>query len=274
VVQKGQVIMRGRKRDGRGFTLVELLVVIGIIALLISILMPALTKARALAVTAKCSANLHNMGLAMTMYTQQYSYYPGHCNFGSKIYAVWPTRLRNLMNGNQAVFFCPAQEPGFEWPIRTTGGDAKDADSGFGYNTGEYLLDVFKIPFSYGYNDWGIDREGQGSRPVKDQRGLGGDLVPSNPNLREMRASRVKKAAEMIAIADNWTDGNWDYNIDPLNPTEYPGKIHSKGANVLFCDGHVQWYTQKELTNVGPGPGGTPAQIQMNRMWNADNEVH
>src|SRR2546428_1745975 len=118
-----------QKRQRSGFTLVELLVVIGIIALLISILMPALTKARTLALTAKCGANLHNMGIAMTMYTQQYGYYPGHANFGSKIYAVWPTRLRNLMNGDQRVFFCPAQEPGFEWQYRTTGGDAKDVDS-------------------------------------------------------------------------------------------------------------------------------------------------
>src|SRR5439155_18006127 len=91
--RKGQVIMSGRKvlAKIKGFTLVELLVVIGIIALLISILMPALTKARSLALTAKSGANLHNMGIAMTMYTQQYGYYPGHANFASKIYAVWPT---------------------------------------------------------------------------------------------------------------------------------------------------------------------------------------
>jgi len=269
--------MSGRKAlvKAKGFTLVELLVVIGIIALLISILMPALTKARSLALTAKCGANLHNMGIAMTMYTQQYGYYPGHANFGSKIYAVWPTRLRNLMNGDQRVFWCPAQEPGFEWQYRTTGGTATAADSGFGYNPGEYLLDVFTIPFSYGYNDWGVNRDGQGNRPVKDQRGLGGDLVPSNPNLKEMRASRVKKASDMIAISDNWTDGSWDYNIDPLNPREAPGKIHSKGSNVLFCDGHVAWYTQKELMNVGvSGLPTTPAAIEMNRMWNADNEIH
>ena len=60
----------------KGFTLVELLVVISIIALLLSILMPALRKARAQAQQVVCKTRLKQMGLAMSMYVNMYSKYP------------------------------------------------------------------------------------------------------------------------------------------------------------------------------------------------------
>jgi len=140
-----------------------------------------------------------------------------------------------------------------------------DADEGFGYEKGEMVLDRQSIIFSYGYNDWGSSDIQPASAP-NTQRGLGGDLW--NPNSREIKAARIKKGSEMIAISDNISDGSWDYNIDPKNPREFMGKLHNNGSNVLFCDGHVQWYLQRDIGMKWPP---VPEEASKQRMWNADN---
>jgi prepilin-type processing-associated H-X9-DG protein len=271
-----------------------LLVVIGIIAILIGILLPSLNAARRASYQLTCASNLRQMGIAVVMYINETKYYPGHAGartppVAGQEFAAWPTRLRRYMKGNTSVFRCPSQDPGsFEWKQNdTTPPVAGPAENGYGYNVGETLLLRDSGKFSYGYNDWGagqnpptmpplIIQDGSPT-PSSRQLGLGGDLW--TPGGRELKASRVRKSAEMIMIADNTPDGVWDFCIDPRNHKEAPAPIHNRGSNVLWCDGHVSWKHQKELVLFNPNnpsivyPPNTPIWNQNAPQWNNDNKA-
>jgi len=92
-------------RRFRGFTLVELLVVIAIIAVLIAILLPALGRAKKTAKTARCLANTRGLGQSLMIYIsdqQTNILYP----VGAFADNAWTTVLRDYGNTNK-LRACP-----------------------------------------------------------------------------------------------------------------------------------------------------------------------
>ena len=131
-----------------GFTLVELLVVISIIALLLAILMPALNSARQQAKRTICKAGMHQIGIAVGGYSSENkSKYPRANFYNYPISSDPPvdlfvaSALKPYMK-EMVMFLCPANQ-GF-----VTGGWVKE------YKAGRVFLDHMNRPF-IGYNYFG-----------------------------------------------------------------------------------------------------------------------
>jgi len=301
----------------RGFTLVELLVVIGIIALLIAILLPALNKARLNAQQVKCASNLHQIGLANIMYAQDTGFYPGDITVtpAGQTVGIWAPLLRRYMANSTGAFWCPSQSDDMQW--KPTVGNiavapyATATQEGDGYRAAEVMLcttgslppGIGYADFSYGWNDWGVSGANGGVPFLYDIAaepgtgigwGLGGDIDMSPPRVNggRVKNGHIAQWSEFIVAMDrarviiNGQVGQsypYRYNVDPTTRAENPGNIHRNGANVLFGDGHVQWFLQEDLCNVASSlrPTAAPnyhpsstAWLHMNMMWNRDHLVH
>jgi prepilin-type N-terminal cleavage/methylation domain-containing protein/prepilin-type processing-associated H-X9-DG protein len=239
-----------------GFNLIELLVVIGIIAILAALLLPAISKGKTAALQTKCLNNVRQLGIAMNLYTGETQLYPFTADANTR--NTWYMTLLPYYSSNYAVMQCP-----------TFKGDRPPQDA-LVWVGGNPSLNDPTTPggiagVSYGYNGYGVASAGVSSWYL--QLGLGVQVNQGQPYPPQINVLSVVNPSDMIAMADSLQQPRYPQFYSFLLSIGSPPATerHNGGSNVGFTDGHVQSIKSKSLVENSESN---------RRRWNYDHEPH
>ena len=232
----------GGNDEKGGFTLIELLTVLAIVAILSSLLLPALANAKARARIAACKNNLRQMAKGLTMYEADYHFFPGT---GYDLISLrqppwlipspdcWVAKISPYLANNSPVFICPDYQP------------------------------VVTNSQSYGYNAGGSCQQNCPPYTLGLGLGAGFDFIA---------LSSVAVPADMIALGDLQLPSNvFRFVITPWHKQPLGGvdsviaPRHAGGSDMVFLDGHVEWAKRPRWI----------AETESSRLrWNNDHQPH
>ncbi len=231
-----------------GFTLVELLVVIGIIALLISILLPALNKARDSARKIVCASNLRTVGQMCHLYAKDdpRGYLPESFISTTSGNAPHPVRYRAFGTGNSGqlvpalydkyvkdgrIFYCPSAEEKLTY----------DGAQGWNTASGKARVEAYNL---FAQANPGVPNDRPGAYISYHYNAAEKDRF-TDLGYGRLRVSNKGQEAIMAEFIAHHNAASGGIRANHRKPLE---------GNVLYLDGHVEWYRDPRLAQYGGNP--------------------